>query len=207
MKPDHQLEHEIHDLADALTSSAASEEVVTAELERRLAVSGRRRLLGTMALALVVVAAVAVGVTALGQPQLGGPAPLPEVAGVYVTDAPDAAGQCRAVRLYDTTPADGRVAIWAWTGNADCSERSDNLSTGLGHAEGVRLASGAGVAVYAVGEAGASPRPSDLVLVLDPGGEGGASMVAYPSVQAAVAGDDGIPVRLVAELDITYRPN
>ncbi len=206
MRPDDQFEHEIHDLADAITRTAASEEVVTAELERRLAASGRRRLVGTMALALVVVAAVAVGVNALRQPQLGGPASLPGVTGVYVTAAPDADGQCHAVRLYDTTPTDGRVAIWAWTGNADCSERSDNLSTGLGHAEGVRLATGAGIAVYAVADPEASPNPADLVLVLDPGG-GEASMLAYPSVQAAIAGDDGIPMRLVAELDVTYRPN
>ena len=205
MRPDNHLERDIHELADAFERTAAPDEVVVAELERRMAGSGRRRLLGTMALAVVAVAAVAVGVNALRQPALGGPAPLPEVVGLYVTTAPDGDGQCHAIRLYDTTPADGRVAIWAWTGNADCSERSDNLSTGVGQAEGVRLASGPGIAVSA--SADASPPPSDAVLVLDLGGGGETPMRAYASVQAALAGEDGIPMQVVEELDITYRPN
>lgn len=205
MKPDHQLEHDIHELADAFERTAAPDEVVVAELERRVAVSGRRRLLGTMALAVAVVAAAAIGVNAVRQPALGGPAPLPDVVGLYVTTAPDAAGQCHAVRLYDTTAADGRVAVWSWTGNADCSERSDNLSTGVGRAEGIRLASGAGIAVSAPPDA--SPPPSDLVRVLDPGGGGESSMHVYASVQAALAGEDGIRMQAVGELDITYRPN
>lgn len=198
MKPDHQLEHDVHELADAFERTAEPEEVVVASLERRMAASGQRRLLGTMALAVAVVAAVAIGVNALRQTELGGPVPVPDVVGLYVTTAPDATGQCHAVRLYDTTPADGRVAVWAWTGNADCSERSDNLSTGVGRAEGVRLASGAGIVV---GTADASSP-----LVLEPGG-GEGPMRAYASVQAAIAGNDGIPMQAVEELDITYRPN
>lgn len=201
MKPDHQLEHDIHELADAFERAAVPEEVVVASLERRMAASGQRRLLGTMALAVAVVAAVAIGVNALRQTELGGPVPVPDVVGLYVTTAPDAVGQCHAVRLYDTTPADGRVAVWAWTGNADCSERSDNLSTGVGHADGVRLQSGAGIAVST--DTGAS----EPMLVLEPGGVGDGPMRAYASVQAAIEGKDGILMRQVEQLDITYRPN
>ena len=205
MRPDNHLERDIHGLADAFERTAAPEEAVVAELERRMAVSGRRRLLGTMALALAAVAVIAVGVNVLRQPALGGPAPLPEVVGLYVTTAPGAAGQCHAVRLYDTTPADGRVAIWSWTGRADCSERSDNLLTGVGRAEGVRLASGSGIAVSTAADA--PSRLADLVLVLDPGGGSEVPMRAYPSLEAALAGDDGIPMQAVEELNITYRPN
>lgn len=203
--PDPELQHSLHELADAFERAAPAEEQVTAHLEARVRAGNRRRVLGTVALAAAVVAVVAIGVRATNQQPVGGPMPMPELVGVFVTTEPDGEGRCYAVRLYDTTPQDGRVALWTWTGVSDCSERSDNLISGLGQADGVRLPDGAGVVIEA---ALSTPAPlAGAQLVLDAGSDGSGPVVAYPSVDDAVSGEQGQPMDEVQELDIPYRPN
>lgn len=194
------LERAVHDLADAYEAQAEPEERVAAELRGRLGRAATRQVLGTVALTVAMIAAVAVGVRITTAPEVGGPAPMPSLIGLFVTQSPDADGHCHAVRLYDTTAADGRVALWAWSAGGSCAERTDNLSTGLGRASGVLLPSGPGITVKA--EAGVPSVLESLELVIEPGGP----VTAYPSVQAAVDGNHGIPLQAVEELEITYRP-
>jgi len=202
---DPELQDSLRELADAFERAAPAEEQVTARLEARVRAGNRRRVLGTMALAAAVVAAIAIGVRAINQQPVGSPMPMPDLVGVFVTAQPDQQGRCYAVRLYDTTPQDRRVALWTWTGASGCSGRSDNLSSGLGQAQGVKLPDGAGVLVDA---APTTPVPlAGVELVLDAGSDGKGLVVAYPSVDAAASGVQGQPMEQVQELDVTYRPN
>jgi hypothetical protein len=196
------LQDGVQRLADAFERSAQGEEQVTAALETRLRASAQRRVVGTMVLAVAAVAALAIGVRAATQTPVGAAVPMPDVMGVYVTAEPDADGHCYAIRLYDTTPEDGRAALFGWTGVSGCAERKDNIMTSLGRASGVRLATGDGVVLDA--SAGAPKFLEGLHLVLDPGGASGGGLVAYPSVDGAVDGSNGRALDSVEELDIPY---
>ncbi len=201
------LQRSIHQLADAYERSAVPEDVALRRLEQQLASGARVRLVVTIALAAAVVLAVAIGLRAVMAPAVGGPAEIPPLSGVFVTAEPDDAGSCYAVRLYDTTPRDGRVALWAWSGTAGggCGERRDNLSAGLGRAAGVQLGSRAGISIQATDRA---PPPLDaLEWVLDAGTAESDSVRAYRSAQAAVDGDGGMTLERVAELNVPYRPD
>ncbi len=202
---DLEIRRSIHELGDAFERQAASEEAAVARLEGRLRTRSRRSVVGTVALAVVFVAAIVVGVNALEGPQVGGPAAIPPVAGIFVTTEPDESGSCHAIRLYGTTAEDGRVALWTWSGAPDCTARRSDLFTGVGRAVGVRLPTGAGIRVRAAEDA---PAPLDgLELVLEVGGEGEPSVRAFASVQAVVDGVGGIGLTEVEELEIPYRPS
>lgn len=197
---DRELQRSVRDLADAYEAQADPAEQVAATLEARLRRAGAVQVLGTVVLAVVVVAAVVIGVRALTLPSVGGPAEVPPLTGLFAAQEPDADGRCHAVRLYDSTPTDGRVAVWGWTAGTSCAERTDNLSTSLGRASGVLLPSGPGIAIE-VAE-GAPAVLEGLRLVIDPG----APVLAFPSVDAATSGAGGIRMVATQELDITYRP-
>jgi hypothetical protein len=204
-RDDLEFQRSIHELADAFEHRAMPEEAILARLEAGLGTRARRNVLGTVALAVVVLAAAVLGVRALEQSGLGEPAPMPQLSGVFVTTEPDADGRCHAVRLYDTTPVDGRASLWTWTGTPDCSERTSNLSAGLGRADGVRLPAGAGIRVRVSEDAPASLDGLQLVLEIGEGPE--ASVRAFGSVADATEGIRGISMRQVEELDIPYRPS
>lgn len=199
---DRDLERGLHGLADAFAADALPEDRVVDVLETRL---HRRRTgltLGAVGLAVAVVAGVGLGVRALSQPAVGGPAAMPELVGLFVTEQPSAGGRCYALRLYDSTPADGRVALWAWTAGSSCRERSSNLSTGIGTAGGVQLPSGPGIAVEAT--SGTAPELEGLWLFVDPTLAGDGSVQAFPSIQAPDT--EAIRLRPVEEVSIPYRP-
>lgn len=196
------LQSRVQQLADAFERSAPGEEQVTTIVQARLDASARRRVVGTMVLAVAAVAVLAFGVRAATQAPVGAPMPMPNVVGVFVTTQPDADGQCLAVRLYDTTPQDGRAAIFAWTGVTGCADRKGNISSSLGQASGLRLASGAGVAVDA--SAGAPKDLEGLHLVLEVGDGSAGELTAYSSVDGAVEGTGGRTLEKVERLDIPY---
>lgn len=208
---DRELRSSIRDLADAFERDATAEADVTAGLEARLRRLGTAQVLGTVGLGLAVVLAVAAGLQLLTQPRVGGPAPMPPLVGIFVTRQPDDAGRCHAVRMYDTTADDGRVALWSWTGRSGCAARTDNLAQGAAAATGVQLPAAAGVPSGAgvLIEAGQEV-PSVLegtVLVLDPRRQAaGGSLLVFPSVQAASAADVGMQMAQVEELEVPYEP-
>lgn len=196
------LQDGVQQLADAFERSASSEEHVAAAIETQLRISAQRRIAGTMVLAVAAVAALAIGVRAATQTPVGAAVPMPAVAGVYVTAQPDADGHCYAIRLYDTTPQDGRAAIFGWIGVSGCADRKDNIMTSLGRASGLRLTAGAGVVLDA--SPGAPKFLEGLHLILDPGDGSLTGLVAYPSLQSAVDGSDGRALDKVEQLDIPY---
>jgi hypothetical protein len=200
---DLELERSIRALADAFERGASPEEAVVADIQGRLRAGGRRLALGAVGVAVVVVAA-AIGLRALIQAPVGGPVAMPEIAGLFVTQSPDADGRCYAVRLYDTTPTDGRVSLWTWAGVSGCAARSDNLATGVGRAAGVGLPSDVGVAIDAA--EGAPSALEGVHLVLRPDATPDGPLRAFPSVEAAAAGEDGIRMESVDTLEIPYRP-
>jgi len=199
---DQELERSIHALADAFEADALPEERVVGTLEARLRRRRTGLMLSTAALAVAVVAAIAIGARGLSQPAVGGPAAMPDLVGLFVSEAPDRQGRCYAVRLYDTTAADGRVALWTWTGGVSCAVRTDGLSTGLGRAEGVRLASGPGIAVEAA--AGVRPALEGLRLFIDGTPAQDGSLRAFPTVETP--GAEVIPMQPAEELRVPYQP-
>ena len=202
---DEQLQRSIRDLADGFERGRVPEERVTQTLQARLRQRSIGALVSTAALGMIVLVAAVVGVRVLTVPSLGTPVEMPPLVGLFVTQAADEAGRCYAVRLYDTTPTDGRVALWTWTGSQGCAARVDNISMGTGRAEGVLLPSGRGILIRA---ADTAPAPlGQLELVLDPGDQiNGGMLRAFLSVQAAATGSDGIVMNPLEEIDIPYRP-
>jgi hypothetical protein len=206
MRPedDRELQQSLQGLADLFERQAVSEEAVSAQLERQLAGTTRRRMAGAIALGVTVVAVLALGLRALNQPAVGGPAPMPEVTGIFVTTEPDPQGSCYAVRLYDTTSDDGRVALWTWAAGSDCTERTGSISTGIGRAEGVRLLSGGGILIRAAADI--APPLSGLELVLDVAGGADGSIQAFTSLEAAANGQGGMRMTPTERLIIPLRP-
>jgi hypothetical protein len=202
---DEQLQRSIRDLADGFERGRVPEERVTQTLEARLRQRSIGALVSAAALGVIVLVAAVVGVRLLTAPSVGTPAAMPALVGLFVTQEADEAGRCYAVRLYDTTPTDGRVALWTWTGSQGCAARVDNISMGAGRADGVLLPSGRGILIRA---ADTAPAPlGQLELVLDPGEQiNGGMLRAFQSVEAAATGSDGIVMNPLDEIDIPYRP-
>lgn len=213
--PEHRgddLGEAIRGLADTFEVAAAPEDQFVAVLERRLHGPGVGGVLGILALVLLAVVGAFIGARLLGpSPQVGGPAEMPPLQGIYVTREPDPDGGCFAVRFYETTRADGRVALSSWTGSDACAARTDNLVTVAGRADGVVLpaapgvGAGAGIRLEAVEDA---PLPlRELELVIDPRrADGDGQVLGFPSVDAASQRELGIIMEPVAELDVPYRP-
>ena len=135
---------------------------------------------------------------------------IPDLVGVFVSAQPGADGRCFAVRLYPTTVQDGRVALWSWTGPGDCSTRSDALATAVGSAQGVLLPASAGQNARAgmVVETPEDARPpmAGVRRVLDPGADPGSdTILAFPTVDDARAGTNGVVMHAVERLAIPFR--
>ena len=202
---DEQLQRSIRDLADGFERGRVPEERVTQTLEARLRQRSIGALVSAAALGVIVLVAAVVGIRLLTAPSVGAPVEMPALVGLFATQATDEDGRCYAVRLYDTTPTDGRVALWTWTGSQGCAARVDNISMGAGRAEGVLLPSGRGILIRA---ADTAPAPlGQLELVLDPGDQiNGGVLRAFQSVQAAATGSDGIVMNPLDEINIPYQP-
>lgn len=197
---DPRLRSSLRQLADRFASAAPGEDQVLARLEQRLRRRQVASLLFTVAAAVLVVIAVLGLPSLLGQRNVASPS-FPPVSGVFVTQRPDDAGRCYAVRLYETTPRDGRVALWTWEGPAGCGTRSGSLLLGTGAATAVAAGSSTGIRL----ESGTDARGglAGFSRVVIPSGE---SLEGYPNADEAAARRAGIPWRRVEALDVPYQP-
>ena len=205
MSPDpdeRRLRDAIGALADHYEATALDEQQVVAELERSL----KRRPAARLALTVIAAAVLtlaALGLPALlGQPRVGAPS-FPPVAGIFVTQTPDAAGRCFAVRIYDTTARDGRVALWTWEGADGCARRASSLLLSVGSASAVAIGDEDGILVQAAQSASDGLAGFSRVLVLAPDGE---SLRGHPTRADAEAERSGTTWSGVPQLDIPYRP-
>lgn len=202
------LRDDLRRLADGFEATAAPEATVTGRIDGRL--RSRRAMVPALA-ALAAVVAIALGVVVQGlltSPNAAVPV-MPDTVGLFRTTERDQAGTCFAVRLYDTTAEDGRVALWAWTGVDGCAARKSNLFAGRGTAgalalpAGVRHASRAGIRVTV---STADGLLEGLDLVLDPLASDGRDVVpGFRSIDE-LGGAHTVQLTRIDSLDVPYRP-
>ena len=209
-RDDRELRQGLRHLADAIEARALDDTHAAAAVARRLRRGTRARGLAVAFAAVVLVAVSLAGYRAFTAP-VGEPAvEIPDLVGVFVSDQPGADGRCFAVRLYPTTVEDGRVAMWSWTGLDGCSARSDALATAVGTARGVRLpatgAMGTRAGVLVEAQADARPPMAGVGRVLDPGDDlESGTILAFPTLDDASRGTNGILLHAVERLDVPFR--
>ncbi len=203
------LPEDLRALADRLEATADAEERVVARVHARLG----RPALSTPVVVAVAAAVVlgAIGLRSILPPPDAGTPTLPQLVGIFRSVEAVDGDRCVAVRLYDTTPADGRVAIWTWTAQDGCDARSSNLATSQGRAEAVSLPAAQGRAPHAgilvETPAGVASPLAGLTLILDPlaASPSAGSVPGYRSL-AEAGGGHTLELREVQELDVPYRP-
>jgi hypothetical protein len=206
---DRRLREEIRAVADRFEAAAEAEGQVAQRIDARLhRTHFPAALLGGVAL--IVIVAIGLRGTLPG-PDAGAPR-MPTLVGIFRSLEPDAVGRCVAVRLYDTTSADGRVALWVWSGANGCAARRSNLTTGLGSAEAIALPAAGGSpersGIRIDGAPSVAELLASLMLVLDPAGPRGSAdrVSGYWSLDE-VAGPATIQLERVDELTVPYRPD
>jgi hypothetical protein len=206
---DRRLREEIRAVADRFEAAAEAEGQVAARIDARLhRTHFPAALLGAMALIVIV----AIGLRGTLPAPDTGAHEMPTLVGIFRSLEPDAVGRCVAVRLYDTTSTDGRVALWVWSGANGCAARRSNLTTGPGSAEAVALPAAGGSpersGIRIEGAPSVAELLASLMLVLDPAGpQGTADLVpGYWSLDEG-AGPATIQLERVDELTVPYRPD
>jgi hypothetical protein len=199
---DPQLREAVRAIADRAEANAAPPEAMAARIEARL----QRQVPALGLVALVAVALLlAVGLRlVLASPDTGGGTPTLD--GIYRSAEPREDGTCVAVRFYDTTPSDGRVALWSWTAAAPstCRARSSNLFTAVGSAQATELPDGgAGWRLQAA--PGTSSPLADVTLVVDASAARD-QLSGYWSPQEMGGGEPTLRLDSVDVLDVPYQP-
>jgi hypothetical protein len=202
---DRQLRDEIRALADRFEADAEPEEQVTARIERR----GQPWLAPAVGLVtvLAVVLVIGIGLRPLLPGYISDEPPATPV-GLYRSQLPDANGQCVAIRLYDTTSTDKRVALWVWAGTDGCAARRSNLTMGEGTISGVQLPRGDGPdrsAVWVEASPDAVEPLAGLVFVIDAAEASGQDLPGYWSLDE-VTGTPTLILERVEELSVPYQP-
>lgn len=207
------LAEDVRTLADGFEAAADAEEVVVSRVRTRLA----RPSVGAFAVvgaAAVLLLGALVLRSSISPPNTAAPV-MPELVGIFRSVEPDEDGRCVAVRLYDTTPQDGRTALWAWTGTDGCQVRVSNLTAGTGTAMALALpASGEHPSRDGIGVAAAADVAAPLnglSLVLDPeagrAGEPNAEMISAFWSTDDLGGRHTLQLVEVDELHVPYRVN
>jgi len=206
---DRQLRDEIRALADRFEADAEPEEQVTARIERR----GQPWRAPALGLVVVLAAVLAVGIglrTLLPGTYSGGPLVETPV-GLFRSQLPGSDGKCVAIRLYDTTSTDRRVALWVWTGADGCAARRSNLTMGEGTISRILLPARPEVRERPGIRVEASPDAAEplagLVLLLDPTDSGGGAdrLSGYWTMEE-VTGSATLILERVEELNVPYQP-
>jgi hypothetical protein len=211
MTDDDRLREEIRALADRFEAGAEPEERVAARLSTRTQAS-RLPSAGLLAAVGVVIILATVGLPALLPDNFGREEPILPV-GVFRSADPDTDGECVAIRVYDTTRDDGRLAFWRWAGidRDGCAARTSNLFMGEVRIAVVTLPARTGVAErsgFRVDAVDPSLPPSrTLVMVLDPlaSDPAGNSIAGWWDLPAT-AGAPAFSLERVEELVVPYRP-
>ena len=212
MTDDDRLREEIRALADRFEAEADPEERVAARLSQR-SHSLRLPSLALLAVFGAVIIVASVGVRSLLPGTFGGGEPVLPV-GIFRSAEPNEDGECVALRVYDTTRNDRRMAFWRWAGtDADgCVARTSNLFMGEVSIGVVTLPARPGFAerpgfrVDAV-DPSLSPRAPTLLMVLDPldSDSGGETLVGWWKLPGSGT-TPTFTLERVEELVVPYRP-
>lgn len=194
------LRESVGQLADHYEATAPDEAHVVARIEQRLARRRFSRVLLTIA-AGVIVALAALGLPNLLSERRVGTPSFPAVSGIFVTSQPDASGRCYALRIYDTTPRDGRVALWTWEGPDGCATRTSGLLLGAGSAMAVAVGQEDAIRVDAAPEASGGLAAFSRILLPDEG-----RLDGYATLSDAEASRSSTAWRASAKLDVPYQP-
>jgi hypothetical protein len=201
------LSDDLRRLADTYEAAALPGEVVVARLRGRMRTGRTMAAAGAVAAGIAVLTAVVVLRVLLPGPNAGAPV-LPPTVGIFQTIAPDGSGRCLAVRLYDTTAVDGRVALWAWTGAGGCATRTSNLVVGTGTASAIALPAAMGLTARAgiqvTFPTGVAAPLAGAELVLDPlASSTDTAMSGFRSL-ADVGGPHTLELTRVASVVVPY---
>lgn len=204
---DSQLREQIRALADRFEAEADPPERVAARLGKR---SQPSRLPSPALLIVVgtVIIVASVGLRALLPGTFGGAQAVLPV-GLFASELPDADGECVAIRVYDTTQRDQRIAFWRWAGTVDdgCAARRSNLFMGEAVISEVTLPARTGTTErsgFRVDDPDARPRALPAV-VLDPSYASGNDLAGYWSL-AEIVGEPTLTLERIEELTVPYRP-